>query len=115
LMQAKRNMKKKIKHFTLIGLAAWCSFNPESPNRSSRYRELHNQAQALRQGKAKMQKKKVRLFTLTRPAAWWSFNRESHNSSSRYRELHNQAQALMQARKSMKKNIKPFTITGPAT
>jgi hypothetical protein len=50
-MQAKKKMKKKIKHFTLIGLAAWCSFKPESKNSSSRYRELHNQAQTLMQAK----------------------------------------------------------------
>jgi hypothetical protein len=57
-MQAKRNMKKKIKHFIFIGLAAWCSFNPESPNSSSCYRELHNQAQALRQGKKEIKNRK---------------------------------------------------------
>jgi hypothetical protein len=50
-MQAKKEMKKEIKQFTLIGPAAWCSFNPESQNSSSRYRGLHNQAQALMQAK----------------------------------------------------------------
>jgi hypothetical protein len=42
-------MKKEIEHFTFIGPAAWCGFNPESQNSSSHYRELHNQAQALMQ------------------------------------------------------------------
>jgi hypothetical protein len=55
-------MKKEIKHFKFIGPAAWCSFNPESQNRSSRFRELHNQAQALMQAKKKM--KKFRLWLL---------------------------------------------------
>jgi hypothetical protein len=49
-------MKKEIEHFTFIGPAAWCSFNPESQNSSSRYRELHNLAQALMQAKNKMEK-----------------------------------------------------------
>jgi chaperonin cofactor prefoldin len=40
-------MKKKIKFFTITGPTTWCSFNPESQNSSSRYRVLHNQAQAL--------------------------------------------------------------------
>jgi helix-turn-helix protein len=44
-------MIKKIKHFKLTGPATWCSFNPESQNLSSRYRELHNQADALMQAK----------------------------------------------------------------
>jgi hypothetical protein len=56
-MQAKKEMKKEIKQFTLIGPAAWCSFNLESQNSSSRYRELHNQAQALIQAQKKMKKK----------------------------------------------------------
>jgi hypothetical protein len=56
-MQAKKKLKKKFKHFTLIGPAAWCSFNPESQNSSSRYQELHNQAQALMQAKKEMKKK----------------------------------------------------------
>jgi hypothetical protein len=62
-MQAKRNMKKKIKHFTLIGIADWCSFNPESPNSSSRYRELHNQGPALRQGKKEIEKESQTFHT----------------------------------------------------
>jgi hypothetical protein len=56
-MQAKKKMKKLIKHFTLIWLAAWCSFKPESKNSSSRYRELHNLADALMQSKNKMKNK----------------------------------------------------------
>jgi hypothetical protein len=40
-------MKKKIKFFTLTGPANWCNFDAESQNSSSRYRVLHNQAQAL--------------------------------------------------------------------
>jgi hypothetical protein len=55
-------MKKEIEHFTFIGPAAWCSFNLESQNSSSRYRELHSQAQALMQAKKKM--KKLRLSLL---------------------------------------------------
>jgi hypothetical protein len=50
-MQAKSIMDKTFKHFTLIGPTAWCSFNLESPNSSSRYQELLNQAQALTQRK----------------------------------------------------------------
>jgi hypothetical protein len=61
-MQAKKNMKKKIKHFSLIGPAAWCSFKPESQNSSSRYRELHNQAEALMQSKKKMKKFRLSLL-----------------------------------------------------
>jgi hypothetical protein len=53
-MQAKRKMKYKIKHFTLIGPASWCSFNSKSQNSSSRYRGLHIHAQALMQAKKKM-------------------------------------------------------------
>jgi hypothetical protein len=52
-MQAEINKKIKIKLFTLIGPAASCSFKLESQNSSSRYRELHNQAQALMQAKKK--------------------------------------------------------------
>jgi hypothetical protein len=55
-MQAKK-MKKKIKFFTLTGLPNWCSFHPESQNSSSRYRELHNLADALMQSKKKMKNK----------------------------------------------------------
>jgi chaperonin cofactor prefoldin len=96
-------MKKKIKFFTLTGLANWCSFHPELQNSSSRYQELHNQAQALMQAKKNM-KKKIKHFTLIGPAAWCSFKPESQNSSSRYQELHNQAQTLMQAKKNEKEN-----------
>jgi hypothetical protein len=46
----KKNKKKK-KLFTLTGLAVSCSFKPESQNSSSRYREVHNLAQALMQAK----------------------------------------------------------------
>jgi hypothetical protein len=49
-------MKKEIEHFTFIGPAAWCSFNPQSQSSSSRYRELHNQAQAVMQAKKKLKK-----------------------------------------------------------
>jgi hypothetical protein len=52
-MQAKNKMKNKIKLFTLTGLAAWWSFNLVSKNSSSRYQELHDQAQALMQAKKK--------------------------------------------------------------
>jgi hypothetical protein len=55
-------MKKEIEHFTFIGPAAWCSFNPESQSSSPRYQELHNRAQALMQAKKKM--KKLRLSLL---------------------------------------------------
>jgi hypothetical protein len=55
-------MKKKIKIFILTGPANWYSFNSEPQNSSSRYRELHNQAQALMQAKKKM--KKFRLWLL---------------------------------------------------
>jgi hypothetical protein len=40
-------MKKKMKLFILTGPAAYSSFNPESKNSSSCYRELHNQAPSL--------------------------------------------------------------------
>jgi hypothetical protein len=66
-------MKNKIKHFTFIGPAAWCSFKPESQNSSSRYRELHNLADALMQSKKKM-KNKIMCFTLTGPANRSTFN-----------------------------------------
>jgi hypothetical protein len=63
-MQAKRKMKKKkSQNFTLIGPAAKCSFNPGSHNSSSRFRELHNQAQALMQAKRKMKKKNQTFHT----------------------------------------------------
>jgi hypothetical protein len=91
-------MKKKIKFFTLTGPANWCNFDPESQNSSSRYRVLHNQAQALMKAKKKM-KKEIEHFTFIGPAAWCGFNLESQNSSLHYRELHNQAHALMQANK----------------
>jgi hypothetical protein len=55
-------MKKKIKIFILTGPGNWYSFNSEPQNSSSRYRELHNQAQALMQAKKKM--KKFRLWLL---------------------------------------------------
>jgi hypothetical protein len=55
-------MKKEIEHFTFIGPAASCSFNPESQNSSSRYPELHNQAQALMQAKKKMKKFRLSLL-----------------------------------------------------
>jgi hypothetical protein len=54
-------MKKKIKFFIITGPANWCSFDPESQNLSSRYRELHNQAQALMQAKKKMKKFRLSL------------------------------------------------------
>jgi hypothetical protein len=56
-------MKNKIKLFTFIEPAAWWSFNPESHNSSSRYQELHNQAQALMQAKNKMKKKNQTFHT----------------------------------------------------
>jgi hypothetical protein len=37
LMSVNKKMKKEIEHFTFIGPAAWCNFNPESQNSSSRY------------------------------------------------------------------------------
>jgi hypothetical protein len=46
-------MKKKIKIFILTGPANWYSFNSDPQNSSSRYQELHNQAQALKQAKIK--------------------------------------------------------------
>jgi hypothetical protein len=108
-------MKRNIKHFTLIGPTAWCSFNLESQNSSSHYRELHNQAQALMQAKIYTKKKKKKLFTFTGPGVRCSFKYESQNSSSSYRELHNLAQALMQAKRKMKYKIKHFTLIGPAS
>jgi hypothetical protein len=55
-MQAKKKRIKKFKLFSHIGPATSCSFKPESQNSSSRYRELHNQAQALMQSTKKMKK-----------------------------------------------------------
>jgi hypothetical protein len=46
-------MTNKIKLFLHIGPIASYSFKPESQNSSSRYRELHNQAQALMQAEKK--------------------------------------------------------------
>jgi hypothetical protein len=45
-----------MKLFTLTGLAVSCTFKPESQNSISRYRELHNQAQALMQANKEMKK-----------------------------------------------------------
>jgi hypothetical protein len=59
LMLANKKMKKEIEHFTFIGPVAWCSFNLESQNSSSCYRELHNLAEALMQSKNKMEKIKA--------------------------------------------------------
>jgi hypothetical protein len=87
-MQSKVKEIKKIKLFSHIGPAASCRFKPESQNSSSRYRELHNQAQALMQSKNKL-KKKFKLFSYIGQAARCSFKPESQNSSSRYQELQN--------------------------
>jgi hypothetical protein len=85
-------MKKKIKIFTLTGPANWCSFDPESQNSSSRYRELHNPAQALMETKSK--KKKIQVLIteslIIKPKPWCK-------------------------PKNMKKKIKLFTIIGSAT
>jgi hypothetical protein len=54
-------MKKKIKIFILTGPANWYSFNFKPQNSSSRYQELHNQAQAFKQAKKKMKKLRLSL------------------------------------------------------
>jgi hypothetical protein len=46
-------MKKKIKIFILTAPANWYSLTSEPQNSSSRYRELHNQAQALMKAEKK--------------------------------------------------------------
>jgi hypothetical protein len=55
-MQAKKKLRNKIKLFSHIGPAACCSFKPGSQTSSSRYQELHNQAQALMQAMKRMKK-----------------------------------------------------------
>jgi hypothetical protein len=53
MTQMKRKMKEKMKLFTDTAPTTSCSFKPESQNSNSRYRELHNLAQALMQAKKK--------------------------------------------------------------
>jgi hypothetical protein len=57
-------MKKRMKHFSLTGAAANCSFKPEPQNSSSRYRELQKQAPAFMQVKKKWRKIKSNLSHL---------------------------------------------------